>query len=186
MQVPLYEAVIAVGRMAEDVRKFGWACGTLGQSHGPKCVNGGLTMAFGAVVPYYIDEWAQRRPENREAIKLASVALVQTLDETLKYRLAKHCKEIEEDGRCSENDANSARELIAGLARPEEVSDLVVLESILFQANDEEEDGRPSYLDVQSVLAWYERAQDKLAEGLPEPIPALTVERTLSTMPVIA
>lgn len=184
MQVPLYEAVIAVGRMAEDVRKYGWACGMLGNQRGPKCVNGGLTIAMGAHCPRYISEYAHSNREIAPAIRLASVALIQTLDEDLKARLSRRFKRSSDVG-----DRKLARALHAALTRPQDEHTFETLESVLFQANDESRDTLEPYLDAKSVLAWYERAQDKLAEGLPEPIPAtppLTVEQILSTMPVIA
>lgn len=168
MQNPLYSAIIALGRMMDDVRSFGWACGTLGSRVGPKCVNGGLTMAFGATFPCYISVLIEEQPKRREAVRLASVALVKSIDNPLRQRLAAHYKKYE--------DAKATvigERLLDGLVHPE-LASIETLEALMYHANDEYIDELLPYLDQENVLAWYNRAQDLLAEDLLPPAPLMS------------
>ena len=170
----LYRAVMILGRSMEDIKGYGWICGTIGDHiGGPKCANGILTVSAGVSHhkrPLYI--YSDEVPlEMREPLVVAAHALIQ----------------------------NAPAEVLAefpliSTIPPREWHSLVKLGDQLVNINDaavpteeHDEDGEAIYrkiLNRELAYAWFERAFDKLAEQLPEPIPAeppLTVQDIVRT-----
>mgnify|MGYP003576766578 CR=1 FL=1 len=158
----LYNGVMILGRSLTDIKTWGWACGTLGErSKGPKCVNGILTVSAGASVPVYIGQM----PGSREPLRLAAVALLQTAPADIVKRIL--------DAAATDykgEDAEDIKPFLHALKHPEHCANMDTLGSVLARINDDaNEDG--DTLDKWTAAAWFERALDKLAEQLPDPLP---------------
>lgn len=178
----LYEAVVILGKSVEDIDKYGWVCSSYGYDGGPKCVNGVLSIAAGSQIAVHVQDYAFLGSGNdmREPLRLACIALVETAPQHIKNALI----DLEDNGM-----TDFARKFLC----PQEL-DLRTLGSLLIHVNDAT-DGAvydeeamemvdTPMLNREGARDWFSRAFDKLAEQLPEPIPAeppLTVKQIIET-----
>lgn len=164
----LYNGVIVLGRSITMIDRTGWECGSLGTQFGPKCVNGIVSMSGGTLYPKYIDEVPG---EMHGPVRLAAVALIETCPSEIREAwLTAWALRISEAAEgTDEND--QLKKLLRILQEPQTEQDLGELGNMLALLNDRYTRGGCPILNKDSARAWFERAFDKLAAQLPEPLP---------------
>lgn len=170
---PLYDAIMSLGRSADDARHGGWICGALGSYTGPKCVNGLVTMHLTWPTKFYnngpvaianpqllgeVTYIENLPPDAREAGRIAGIALIKTRPtEYDKTVLA-----LYDEGK---------GKVESLLSNPDQGS-LGLLGNVLATINDIEEYDETAVLGATEAAAWFDRAFELLAAELPDPIEA--------------
>lgn len=154
----LYDAIMTLGRSAQDAANGGWTCGELGWSSGPKCVNGLITWHLGAKHACYITEDMKLSKNQQQAALIAARALAETAPSEVVPYLGRKW---------------SGTDLRSWPLLP--VDDL---EDLLVAINDAETD--EPVLNSEMAAAWFSRAMDLLAQQLPDPLPTLTVDEIVA------
>lgn len=156
----LYDAIMALGRSADDARGGGWICGELGARSGPKCVNGLVTWHLGSDRPTYLAQ--MESPEGRESAIIAGRALLRCVPNEV----------VEEMSKQQDNYSESLR----NLREQDSLKDAKV-EDVLVSINDlretpasEFDDEGPPFLNGESAAQWFLAGLDQLATQLPKPI----------------
>jgi hypothetical protein len=160
----LYEAVMIVGRSIEEIDRTGWTCGALGVKNTPRCANALLSVSSERRMPEYIYDAARRAPETAMPLRLAAKALFETAPEEA-MKVVRKAWDEDPDGYWEFEKAFN--DPLNG--------DLGYIGDGLAQINDADHIDSGSevpILTTKTARAWFQRAFDKLAEELPEPIPA--------------
>lgn len=153
----LYAGIILLGRVSDELRRYGWKRGAWGCSFHPKCAIG----AFGAVVYGRVDSLCSIANDHVEGLRLALEVMLKVLSPAQQTALLAKCVELDKDadrdGEWRTYMQDAYAESMAGRGRLQDLEDVIIC------AND-----RVIKTEAE-LFQWFSDAIDLLAEQLPVP-----------------